>query len=246
MKITCPLNCDVCKQLLVDPMMMSCGKLFCKSHLTQLIYNRSRETNTFICGICQKKHDLPMSGFKVNNRLQHLVKLQLNKLEQLAMFEGCKKELENAKESVVKIELLERNAENYSYDYFEEIKRQVENRREDLKIKIDNYSDEIIKSVELNQKNFIKLSKEVNKITENINKLKKEFNELNAQFDTLEFNDKKFEDIKASVAVVNREFNKIPAVYQESLTGNKDYTFDFKESQIEDIFGRLTDVQVNF
>ena len=198
MKITCSLNCDVCKQLLVDPMMMSCGKFFCKSHLTQLINNRSRETNTFICGICQKKHDLPVSGFKVNNRLQHLVKLQLNKLEQLAMFEGCKKELENAKESVVKIELLERNAENYSYDYFEEIKKQVDNRREDLKIKIDNYSDEIIKSVELNQKNFIKLSKEVNQITENIEKSKKELDELTSRFDTLEFNGKKFEDISSS------------------------------------------------
>ena len=182
----------------------------------------------------------------VNDRLQELVDLQLNKLKPSAMFEECKKELENAKENVVKIELLERNAENYIYDYFENIKRQVVIRRDGLKIEIDNYSNQIIKSVELNQKNFIKLSKEVNKIIENINKLKKEFNELNAQFDTLEFNDKKFEDIKASVAVVNREFNKIPAVYQESLTGNKDYTFDFKESQIEDIFGRLTDVQVKF
>ena len=246
MKITCSLNCDVCKQLLVDPMMMSCGKFFCKSHLTQLINNRSRETNTFICGICQKKHDLPKSGFKVNNRLQHLVKLQLNKLEQLAMFEGCKKELENAKESVVKIELLERNAENYSYDYFEEIKRQVENRREDLKIKIDNYSDEIIKSVELNQKNFIKLSKEVNQITENIEKSKKEFDMLTSRFDTLEFNDKKFEDIKASVKVVNQEFHKILAGYQDSLIDNKKYTFEFKDMPIEDIFGRVFDVQVNF
>jgi len=230
----------------VDPMMMSCGKFFCKSHLTQLINNRSRETNTFICGICQKKHDLPMSGFKVNNRLQHLVKLQLNKFEQLAMFEGCKKELENAKENLVKIELLERNAENYSYDYFEEIKRQVENRREDLKIKIDNYSDEIIKSVELNQKNFIKLSKEVNQITENIEKSKKEFDMLTSRFDTLEFNDTKIAYIKASVKVVNQEFIKILAEYQDSLIDNKKYTFEFKDMPIEDIFGRVFDVQVNF
>ena len=246
-KIKNSLDCDVCKQLLVDPMVMSCGKFFCKSHLTELLMNNtSNRKNTFICGICLEEHFIPNNGFVVNDRLQELVDLQLNKLKPSAMFEECKKELENAKENVVKIELLEKNAENYIYDYFENIKRQVVIRRDGLKIEIDNYSNQIIKSVELNQKNFIKLSKEVNKITENINKLKKEFNELNAQFDTLEFNDKKFEDIKASVAVVNREFNKIPAVYQESLTGNKDYTFDFKESQIEDIFGRLTDVQVKF
>jgi len=77
-----------------------------------------------------------------------------------------------------KIGLLEKNAENYIYDYFEDIKRQVDIQSEDLKIKIDKYSEEIIKSVELNQKNYIKLSIEVNKITENIEKSKKDLDEL--------------------------------------------------------------------
>ena len=40
--------------------------------------------------------------------------------------------------------------------------------REDLKFKIDMYSDEIIKSVELNQMNLIKLSKESNQLKTNI------------------------------------------------------------------------------
>ena len=66
------------------------------------------------------------------------------------------------------------------------------------------------------------------------------------QFDTLEFNDKKFEDIKTSVSVVNQEFHKILAEYQDSLIGNKKYTFEFKELPIEDIFGRVIEVQVNF
>ena len=156
------------------------------------------------------------------------------------------KEIENAKENVVKIGLLEKNAENYIYEYFEDIKRQVDIRREDLKLKIDNYSDEIIKSVEMNQMNLIKLSKEVNQITTNIEKSRKDLNELIARFDTLEFNDEKFKDIKESVVVVNQEFHKILAEYQDSLIDNKKYTFEFKDMLIEDIFGRVFDVQVNF
>ena len=163
----------------------------------------------------------------------------------LALFLSTMRELEEARENLFKVELLEQNAENYIFEYFADIKRQVDIRREDLKFKIDYFSDEIIKSVELNQTNYIKLSKEVNKITENIEKSKKDLNELSAQFDTLEFNDKKFKDIKTSVAAVNQEFHKMLAVYQDSLIGNKEYTFDFKESPIEDIFGRVTDVQVN-
>ena len=241
------LYCDVCKKLLVDPMVMSCGKFFCKSHLTELLMNNiSNRKNTFICGICLEEHFIPNNGFVVNDRLQELVDLQLNKLKPSAMFEECKKELENAKENVVKIVLLEKNAEKYIYDYFADIKRKVVIRREVLKSKIDNYSDEIIKSVEMNQLNYIKLSKEINEIRKNIEKSKVELNKSMLQFDTLEFNDKKFEDIKTKTSVVNKEFHRILAEYQDSLIGNKKYTFEFKELPIEEIFGQITEFQVNF
>jgi len=199
-----------------------------------------------VCGICQEEHIIPIKGFTVNKRLQKLLRLELNALKVSPVFDECMKEIEDAKENMVKIEFLEKNAENYIYDFFEDVKRQVVIRREDLKFKIDKYSDEIIKSVELDQMNLIKLSKESNQLTTNIEKSRKDLNELIAQFDILEFNDKKFEDIKASVAVVNQEFQKILAEYQDSLIGNNKYTFDFKESPIEDIFDRVFDVQVNF
>jgi hypothetical protein len=54
----------------------------------------------------------------------------------------------------------------------------------------------------MDQINLIKLSKEANQLTTNIEQSRKDLNELIAQFDTLEFNEKKFEDIKTSVAVV--------------------------------------------
>ena len=163
-----------------------------------------------------------------------------------SVFDDTKSVIEDAKEKMAKVELLEQNAENYIYEYFEDIKRQVDIRREDLKFKIDTYSDEIIKSLELNQKNLIKISKEVTQMTNAIEKSKNELNKLITQFDSLEIIDKKFEDIKANVAVVNQEFHKILAKYQESLIGNKEFTFNFKELPIEDIFGRVIDVQVNF
>ena len=109
------------------------------------------------------------------------------------LFEECKKEIEDARENMFKIELLEQNAENYIYEYFEDVKRQVDIRREDLKLKIDNYSDEIVKSVEANQKTLINISKEVNQMTTLIEKSKNELSELSTQFDTLEFNDTKLE-----------------------------------------------------
>ena len=246
-EVKASLDCDLCKKLLVDPVVMPCESTICKTHLDKLMTEASIKNSTVICTICKEEHLIPKKGFIINNRLQKLLTLKLNTLKfDCQIYTGCTKEIEDANEKVDKLGLFEKNAENYIYDYFEDIKRQVDIRREDLKIKIDKYSEEIIKSVELNQKNYIKLSIEVNKITENIEKSKKDLDELISRFDTLEFNDETFKDIKASVAAVNQEFHKMLAVYQDSLIGNKEYTFDFKESPIEDIFGRVTDVRVNF
>ena len=44
---------------------------------------------------------------------------------------------------------------------------------------------------------------------------------------------------------MNEEFHKLLAEYQYNLIGNKDYTLYFEDSQIEDIFGRVFDLQVS-
>ena len=238
-------DCDRCNNLLVDPIVMPCSNVICKKHLNEILNNISNEKNTFICGICLEEHQIPKNGFIVNNRLHKLTKFELNTLKLSPVFHECTKEIEDAKDNMFKVELLEQNAENYIYEYFEDIKRQVDIRREDLKLKIDEYSDEMIKSVELNQMNLIKLTKEVNQMTTVIEKSKNELKKLITQFDTLEINDKKFEDIKASVAVVNQEFHKILAEYHDSLIGNKKYTFELKELPKEDIFGRVIDCTVS-
>jgi len=56
----------------------------------------------------------------------------------------------------------------------------------------------------MDQMNLIKLSKEANQLATNIEKSRKDLNELVTQSDILEFYDKKFADIKTSVAVVNK------------------------------------------
>ena len=44
---------------------------------------------------------------------------------------------------------------------------------------------------------------------------------------------------------MNQELHNALAEYQDDLIGNKDYTFEFEESLIEDIFGRLIDCYVS-
>ncbi len=126
---------------------------------------------------------------------KHMKKLKKFKKEKNKMRKDKKTndEINKAKENMVKIELLEQKAEFYIYDYFEDIKRQVDIRREKLKLEIDEYSDEIIKSLEINQQNLIKLSKDINKMTTIIEKSKNELNKLITQFEALNTNQKKIQ-----------------------------------------------------
>ena len=245
-KVNSSFDCDLCNKLLVDPIVLPCGNCICKPHLNELLTNITKEKNTFICCICQDEHQIPKNGFMIHQKLQNLIKLELNLLEPSPLYEECKKEIEGAKEKVVTIEQLKKDPESYLYEYFEDIKRQVDIRREDLKFKIDTYSDEIIKSIDNTRVNLVKLSKKVNFMNTNLEKSERELNMLMEQFDTLKFSDKKFEEIRSKATVLNKEFCNIITEYQDSLVENKNYSFEFKELQIEDIFGCLIDYSVIF
>jgi DNA repair ATPase RecN len=173
--------------------------------------------------------------------LQNGLEIQFNTLKLTPIFDECKKVIKTAHRRVAKIETLEKNSEGYIYEYFEDIKRQVDIRREDLKMKIDKYSDEVIQSIEGAQVNYIKISKQINQISTNIEQHKKELDDYVKRFDTFYIDDKKFEAIKQGVVGLNGIFHKIIFDYNKALIGNQKYSFRFDEIPIADIFGRLYD-----
>ena len=232
-------DCDLCHQVLVDPISFPCGNNVCKGHLDKLLRNVSAEKSFFQCEICQEEHFIPKSGFKVDKRLQNGLEIQLNTLTLTPIFEECKIVIKKANERVAKIETLEKNSEVFIYEYFGDIKRQVDIRREDLKMKIDKYSDEVIQSIDGTQLNYIKISKQVNQISTEIEQSKKELDDYVKRFDTFYIDEKKFEAIKQGLVGLNGKFEKIILEYNSALIGNQKYSFQFDEIPIADIFGRF-------
>jgi len=74
-------DCDVCNKLFVDPIVMPCDNVVCKTHLDKLLANLSKENYFFICEICQEEHYIPKNGFEINNRLKNFMKIELNEFE---------------------------------------------------------------------------------------------------------------------------------------------------------------------
>jgi len=131
------------------------------------------------------------------------------------------------------IENLEKNPENLIYEYFEELKRQVDLRRETLKLELDNCSDEIIQSIESTKDNCIKLSKESKMLSTEIEFLKELSNEkltmLIDDFDTFEIDNEKFEDIRGHLSILNECISRELSEYKDAIIGRKEYNFEFED-----------------
>ncbi len=121
-------------------------------------------------------------------------------------------------------------------------------RRENLKMDIDDFSDEIIKLIDIAQTNCVLrstngLSKELEQLSIDVEKLKKDLSQLISRFDTFDIREKKYEDIKQEVGVLNKAITRIQSEYTNSLLGNKEYSFESNNFEIKDVFGCFKEIQ---
>ncbi len=158
------------------------------------------------------------------------------------------KEIDQANINIDKIENLGKDPEYFIYEYFEEIKRQVDWRREDLKLKIDTYSNEIIHSIESAKKNCFLLATKVNQLSKEIENCKNELNKLIHHFNIIDpTNENKLVEIEKNGISLNESLAKKLAEYKDSLLDNKKYLFIFKETPIDDFFGHFNVIKkVNY
>ncbi len=198
--------------------------------------------NKFECELCKEKHCIPEKGFAINRRIQNGLDIKLNSLKLNSVYEECKKKINEAKYQIQKIEILEKNPENYVFEYFEELKRQVD-LREELKLKLDNCSDDIIKTIESAKDNCIKFFKESKRLGTEIEKSKEELTNLTGRFDTFDFNELKFETIKHSLSILNGDLTRKLSDYKYSIIGGKNYTFEVKDIDIKCLFGYFKEVE---
>ena len=229
-KVKSLFDCDQCHQLIVEPVTIPCGNSVCKTHLD------SHQKN-FTCELCREEHTVPEKGFNVNKRIQMALDIQLNTLTLDPKYDQFKKKLEEAKQTFAEVESTTKDPESFVYIYFEEIKREIDLRREELKAEIDEYSNELIEEVESTKLDLMSKSKQVDRHTELVIGSKQELDSLIRRFDNFEFNDKKFEEIKTVPGGLQQKLDAMLVAYRESLLENKEYIFRYDNKSIGEIFG---------
>lgn len=233
-------DCDICDKLLVDPISMACGNNICKSHLDVVLQtetNKDSEFKTFDCELCHEDHFVPKQGFTVNKQIQDCLKIQLTSLKLTPVFDECKREIKEAKENVSIIDSLVKNSDIYVHEFFENIKRNVDLRREDLKVKFDNHSEQVIRSISDSQLGHVGKSEAVEHMLENIARSKVQLDECMEQFDTFVIDEKNAELIRCRVNILNTNLRSIIDEYNRLLVDGAGYSFEFEAIAVPEVFG---------
>ena len=228
-------NCDLCSKTYVSPVTLPCGSTLCISHLDTYV-----EKERFRCALCHEEHSVPKNGFKTNKNLQNALDLQLNKAFKTSpVLEECKKHIENAGAIICQMELLMNSPESYLYDYFEEIIRQVDLRRENLKQEVDECSDLIIEEVKNTRTECMKISAGIQKISQDIETSSQALNRLKAEFDTLHIKEAKLNAVKRELVDLECKLDERLIKSQERVRGQLEYSFDYCEAGIKNVFGKI-------
>lgn len=153
----------------------------------------------------------------------------------------CQKHIENAYNVIQQINSLMNNPEQYIYDYFEEIKRQVDLRRETLKQEIDECSDLIITDLEKTKSESMQNIKTL-QIYSDIATSTVEIDKLNVQLNNIQlFEDTtKHENLLSVILASEDKFKKMLTLHQDFILRNQKFSFEFnRELKTPSIFGKV-------
>ena len=234
MSLKSELICNICKLVLSTPVTLPCSDVICGEHLR----DDSVKNGIIKCMKCGKDSDVPRSGFPLNERVDNILANEQHLSKEEKAIKYAIQELIQKLEHLQNDVKLQQNAmEVTSFDYFSEIRRQIDIQREELKKKIDEISLKLIDQVNEREKVYkSKLKESISFVVDtDINKfshlLMREFRDPNLLVDKVKLLQIKHEqDIKefqASICEFNSTGKEIKSlefvpsqVFQESGFGN--------------------------
>lgn len=216
-------NCALCNRLLTDPVTLECGYNVCCSHLNIVLGSSS-----YFCDLCHQLHFISKLKLHTNQDvLNSLVKkLQSDPLSLI----------DEASETLQKMDTAD--PEYFVYEYFEDLKRQVDLRREKLKTEIDEHSDKLIQTIAERQADYMESARVIKQ--KGLDKtVSAELNKAIDKYQVMPVKEEQFEGINRQVLELKFQCDKLLEQYQ--LTALREtYRFQFRDNvDIAKIFGSL-------
>lgn len=140
--------CKFCREIIKNPVTLNCcSDKICKQHIEELFANNS--STRFMCPFCNEEN--------LNQKLnvdKFMQKMLENDLHNFEIDSRHRKILEVLKTEIKTLETIFQDSENVIYEEINELKRQVDLDREELKSRIDTSADDLIQQLETYKKKF--------------------------------------------------------------------------------------------
>ena len=228
-------NCNFCLKLLHDPVVLPCGETICRIH--------SKEITKRNCQFCLESftntiHQIPEEGFPVNKFARKQLASHLNTLNiNFKQFNDTKDLIQDLSKDLIDIEL------KYILEYFNQVNRQIECRRDSIIKEIEKYSKEMVQKVDILKKECLDKVSTNTKANKSINECKIKLEELKSMFELVESHDRTCEEIMSQKRI--KELKSMMMVpldkeYKCELLGNKSCKLNTKQIRIDEVFGTLS------
>ncbi len=233
-------NFQLCQHILEDPVVLPCGETVCKSHAKDMCLEK--------CKLCSETHQVPQNGFLPNKFAKNQLDLRGNRMIQnFTQFNEFKVEVDNLNKKLKEIEAIRQAPGYYIHEYFGELSRQVDLRRETLIDEIHQRSSQLLQQIKNLKAECVGNCKKATETTDSIDAIKTELNDLNSAFDSQEMDDVKFEKIPQRKAKeINELIKPVLNQFKLDLQGKKEYKLKAFEFNLKDLFGSLSCLDFDF
>jgi len=171
------------------------------------------------------------------------LEFQFNKINlNFTQFNDYKKILENLNKDLKEFETIHNDPCSYIYEYFSEITRQVDLRKEIVIKDIHDYSDALLQTIDELKEDCLEKLKTKTNVEKNTEEIKNQISCLNIMFDSLEIDDKKLKEImsKKECSKVQKIIEPLLDRYKFELQGNKHHKLAINSINYDNVFGILT------
>lgn len=182
------IKCNQCKKILEDPIILPCGESVCKKHICF-------EAKTFCCYECGDFH--PISSLIPNKAFAKILKTEIDQLDFGQEYTDAVNSCNILKDALRDIHLLKNDPYFYIRNIIDDMKTDIELKREELKMKVDEKVNSLINELEIydsNFKNYLKSS---------------EYEEKNQNYDEI------IKSIEVKFNIWLHELNKLKVNIQE-------------------------------
>jgi hypothetical protein len=235
-------RCNICTNVIHNPVTLPCGDSICKYHVDKLLES-SEENINYKCAKCMREFQIPECGFEINFAMDFLLKRQLEKLDFGDTYKEAIKECERLRSMVKEYESNKSGPELALCEHYSELRTRVEILKEDFKDKVDDLAGEIIDRLatsELTCKENLKANQDG--FAEFITQAETKLKEWNEELEMFKIDEEKWREVKQEAIEKQKQIKLFVSKLNNEILSDTFCKYnenDMNEKFIEDLTKQL-------